>query len=314
MLMLPLSLAACSEKTEFSFSGLNTVITVSCEGDFDKDELERELQNTVREYELVFSRTDAESELYRINNSDETQFFISEHLAAVIERAFCISEITDGAFDFTCGALVELWNITDKESPIPTDEEIKSALLLCGYEKLTYENGLLTRPVGVKIDLGGIAKGYIAEKVTERAIALGAEFGIISLGGNISAFGEKKDGTCFKIGIRSPYSQGIAGTVELERGYISVSGTYERNKTVDGIFYHHIFDMESGMPVNNGIVGIAIAGEDAILADALSTALFVTKSDIKALMNEKFPNMSAVIYRDDGSFETVGNINYKSRE
>ncbi len=308
LLSLSLPLSSCSDKEyKMSFFALDTLIEVTVppldsgeDGDlvpFIKGELSR--------YEEIFSATRESSELYKLNHSTERTVSVSDELFFVLCEAQKIAEKTDGAYDYTCGALTNLWKITDESAPIPTDTQIEEALSLVGYERVVLENNTVDRPVGMQFDLGGAAKGYIAEKLTESLRDAGCEWGILSLGGNISVFGDR--GEPYSIGVKNPSEPSqIHGKLSLYEGYVSVSGTYERNKTVDGVTYHHIFNAKTGRCADSDILSVGVVSQDATLADALSTAFFVMGSERATEYLDSHTDIGAVIFLKNGEILTVG--------
>lgn len=309
-------LSSCSERqNEFSFYGLDTLIELklSSIGKKEDEEIRNTVESEVGRYEKIFSRTDEDAELYKINHSDKTTFTVSDDLADLLLRAIGISQSTDGAFDFTCGSLTELWKISDSDAPIPGAEEVAEAMKHVGYDKVSLDGNTLVRPCGLVIDLGAIAKGYIEGKITDLLISKGVERGILSFGGNISVFGEKRDKSEYRIAIRNPYGEsGHIGYVTTLKGYVSVCGTYERNKIVDGVFYHHIFDPKNGYPKDTDVISVALICDDGALADALSTALFVMGDGAQEWILSCGYDIGAVFFAKDKTVRTMGNVNYIS--
>ncbi|MDY3845503.1 MAG: FAD:protein FMN transferase [Eubacteriales bacterium] len=307
-------LSSCSEKrNEFSVFAFDTYLEFNLRslGKDKDDKIQKKVKSEVERYEKIFSRTDEGSELYGINQSQDTVFAVSDDLADLISESIAIAEKTGGAFDFTCGALTELWRISDPNAPIPDGEEISNALEYVGYKKVTLDGHMLKRPVGVIMDFGAIAKGYAEKKITELLISEEVEQGILSFGGNISVFGKKDDGSEYRVAIKNPYGEsGYSGYVQIPSGYVSVCGTYERNKTVDGVFYHHIFDPESGYPKNGDIVSVALICDDGTIADAFSTALFVMGDGAYEWVSDCGYDIGAIFFMKDGTAKTVGDINY----
>lgn len=271
------SLCSCRERyVESSIFALDTVITFHTpQADITPY---REL---ISGYEKVFSRTDTSSELYKLNLQSES--VPSKELYSLIECSLQLSQKTSGAFDITAAALSDLWDVTSQNPRVPLKEEISSALKNTGYEKLTLNDGVLSKPQGVKIDLGAIAKGYVAQRTVNAMREDGITTGFVSFGGNIAVIGAKSDGSAWKIGIKDPRdTASVLGTVELTDGFLSVSGDYERYFMYEGVRYHHIFDLSTGCPSKSGVISAAVICSDGALCDALSTAVFVLGAE-KAL-------------------------------
>ena len=182
-----------------------------------------------------------------------------------------------GYFDITIGPLVDLWKIGTEEAVVPGEEEIISAMELLGMDNIILYSGDagLAEP-GMSIDIGGIAKGFIADKVVEILRTAGCNGAIINLGGNVLTLGEKPSGDKWKIGIQDPFEATGEYMKVVKIGEMSVvtSGPYERNFEEDGVVYHHILDPFNGYPVVNDIAGVTVISEKSIDGDGLSTAVF----------------------------------------
>ena len=204
---------------------------------------------------------------------------ISPDVYQILKISQRYSKLTGGAFDVTCGAAIELWGIGTPKARVPTDEEIATVKNLVGYEHLHLRDGTAYLDKrGMKINLGGVAKGYSVDLARKIFIAHDVTSGLIDFGSStIYAFGKKK------IGIKNPDDpEKIIKVVELENAALSTSGDYEKFFVANGRRYHHIIDPKTCMPIEGTIssTSITVKGnvEDcASIADILSTTAFVTK-------------------------------------
>ncbi len=290
-----------------TFYALNTVIDVTLSPKAGEDTLAA-LRTRTRALETLFSRTDENGALYALNHGGTEP---PTELYELLILAQSIANATDGAFDFTLGALVELWRITDATAPIPSAAEVAAAKEQCGYQKTTLSQGRYTAG-GVTLDLGAIAKGYIAERLVNDLLTADVPYGILWLGGNVAVFGEKPDGEPFRIALEDPRGGDALGYFTLTgEGYISVSGGYQRQKTVDGVTYHHVFDAATGYPSESDLLSVAVVAKSGALADALSTALFVMGEEkARAFYESTDYEFSAVLVRTDGSTVEIGKPNF----
>ena len=129
---------------------------------------------------------------------------------------------------------------------------------------------------GLKIDFGGIAKGYTSAQIMEIFREYNIESGMVTLGGNVQVLGRKPDGSLWRVGIQNPNpEEDYLGVLETENKAVITSGGYERYFEQDGKVYHHILNPATGYPAENGLKSVTIVSEDGVLADALSTSLFV---------------------------------------
>ncbi len=235
----------------------------------------------IDQLEGVLSATRQGGELFRINHTDAATVPLeSPHLSALLTEALDYAALTDGAFDFTLGQLKELWRIEDEAAPLPTPAQIAHALNNSGYLRVQKKDGLLSRDGAVQLDMGGIAKGYALDQLVALCREEGAAGGILDFGGTVAVFGEKPSGGDYNIGIRDPYVQGAdnIGYVTLpcnKTSIVSVAGVYRRYKVVEGKTYPHIFDFQTGYPIDNDLVSVAVVAESGSMADALCTALLV---------------------------------------
>lgn len=287
---------------------------------FDKDYLSAvssECFEIINRIEGAISRTSADSAVSEING--ETQHILSpdSEVLSLISESFRISDDTDGAFDITVGTLTELWNVTADAPAVPDDGLIAEALSHVGRDKITIENGDITKnDVKTKLDLGAVGKGYALGKVIEHLETTDVKYGIVSVGGNVGVFGEKpskdKKDTPekYKVGITNPKdTAAVSGYLYIDRGYVSVSGDYERYFESDGKRYHHIFDSKTGYPAESDLSSVAVWSDNADEADALSTALFVMGSrGATDFYNSGKYKFEAVLITNDGTVITTSGI------
>lgn len=225
----------------------------------------------------------------------------------IIKKGLEYAEISNGLFDISIGPLVKLWNIGLPEARVPLQEEIKSKLQLIGYSDVLLndeESTVYLKRKGMMLDLGGIAKGYIADTISNILTKEGVHSAIIDLGGNVFTHGKKINGDDWTVGIQNPFSDrgDIIGTVTLSNKSVVTSGIYERYFEESGVRYHHILDPKTGYPYNNEIAGVTIISDKSVDGDALSTSVFAmgveeginfinTQSDIDAIFITKDKNV-----------------------
>lgn len=238
-------------------------------------------------YETLFSATKEGSDVWKINHADGETVTVSEETVKLLHTATDYANATEGVIDPTIRPVSALWNFgSEEEAHVPEDAAIKAALSHVSYDHIlfgtapsgktgepVYRTVTLTDPKAA-VDLGFIAKGYIADKMKEYLLSQGVTSACISLGGNVLAIGEKPDGTPFRIGIQEPFAEeGTAiDTVEIRDTSVVTSGIYERCFYEDGVFYHHVLDTSTGYPVDNELASVTIICDSSTRADALSTA------------------------------------------
>jgi thiamine biosynthesis lipoprotein len=221
-----------------------------------------------------------DSEVSAINaKAGITPVAVSEDTFYVIRKALRYSAMTDGHFDITIGPLVDLWGIGTADEQVPTEEAVRKLLPLVDYRKVVLDESQRTvflQEKGMKIDLGGIAKGYAADEAVAVLREEGVERAIVDFGGNIYTMGKKAEERPWRVGIQNPDGRrgSYIGIVEVTEAAVVSSGDYERYFERDGVRYHHILNTGSGYPVRNGVSSCTLVAESALQADALTTAIF----------------------------------------
>ena len=273
-----LCLAGCeakqAESKQLQGFALDTVITITAYGNVDQTVLQGCL-DLCGEYELIFSRTNENSELYRLNAAGGGT--VSTPMREVLEAALNYCALSGGKFDITMGGVSALYGFSSGSPSAPTAAELAEAMTHVGYEKLSLDGNELTiaDPETV-IDLGAIAKGYIADRMKDYLLEHGVEYAHLSLGGNVLCIGGKPDGTAFRIGVQYPEagSRDTVAVLAVTDQSVVTSGVYERAFTQDGVTYHHLLDSATGSPLDNGLLSVTIVAEQSLDADALSTTVF----------------------------------------
>ena len=250
-------------------------------------------------YEDVFSRTSSKSELFAINAGKKTT--LSEDMKKVLDFSLSFSSLTDGAFDISVAPLTSLWNIKERTVP-PTKEEIESILPLIGYEEITLSPFSLG---GRQLDLGAIAKGYVADALIKFFKENNAEDVIIDLGGNVALLGE------FRVGIRSPFNPGeLFARITLKDKSAVTSGAYQRYFDYEGKRYHHILDPRTGECANSPFASVTVISPSSMHADALSTAIYILGEEGLSLCSN-FPDTDALLITQDGEVITTDGFKEK---
>lgn len=245
---------------------------------------------TSLENELSYHKTD--SRLYQINKSVDSLFTISPELHEILEIGQKIYGESEGLFDLTIGPLTDIWDIDNGK--IPTQNEILAARNKIGFSKISFTENKLHKPASFKLNLGGIAKGFIIDKLVEFLLARGAISGIINVGGDILLFGQEKP---LRIGIQHPRKarNEVIQVIEMTNGAIVTSGDYERYFTKAGKRYHHIIDPLSGFPAAR-CLSVTVISDKAMIADAYSTALFLLRPEKAIALAEQIENLEAMVY------------------
>ena len=252
---------------------LDTVVTVTLYG--GEEALIEECFHKCREYELIFSRTHPDSELYALNATGSME--VSEDLLRVIRAALEYCRVSNGAFDITMGGVSELYAFSSDDPRVPEGGELAEAVSHVGYENVLVEGNRVTlRDPEAVLDLGAIAKGYIADRLAEFLREQGVESALIDLGGNILCVGSKPGGSAYRVGLQYPFRERkeTIAVVEVRDLSVVTSGVYERSFEEGGVLYHHILDPDTGLPVKSDLLAVSILSPRSVDGDALSTVCF----------------------------------------
>lgn len=298
ILFLVLCLCGCQNNSANSQTRflLNTVATLTAD---TSDEVLDGAFGVCQNYEKKLSRTLEDSEISILNRSLGFTETDSETLK-IIERSLYYSKLSDGKFDITILPLSSLWDFENKT--IPSKDEIAEALKNVDYEAIEI-NGNSINLNGKKIDLGSIAKGYIADKVLEFFKEKNVKNGIINLGGNIIVFGKE-----YNIGIKKPFSEEIAATLRLRDKSVVTSGIYERYIKENGKIYHHILDTDTGYGVESDLASVTVIGNSSMDCDALSTVCMLLGKQKGEEIIAKTPSTEAVFIDRDGNLTYTDGI------
>ena len=298
-------LSGCSRNaTPISKSGIyfDTVITITLYSDAHSKFLD-ECFVLAEKYEKLFSKTVETSDVYKINHSNGEPTVVDSETIYLLEKALSYAEMTDGLIDPTILPLSDLWNFGENDT-VPDTFDIAYALSNVGYENVILDKEAntvtLTNP-NAGIDLGFIAKGYIADKMKEYLISEGVESALINLGGNILTLGSKPDGSAFVLGIQEPFKTGESTipNVSITDKSLVTSGVYERCFYENDILYHHILDTQTGYPVDNDLWGVTILSDSSMEGDAYSTICICLGLEDSLELIEKTEGVEALFITED---------------
>lgn len=276
LLIFSFFLCGCQKTTPLSSKEfcLDTIVQITLYDTSSKNILNN-CFDLCKKYELVFSTNNKKSELYQLNHSLhklENQV-ISKELYQVIKQGLYYSELSKGAFDITIGSISSLWDF--KNNTIPQDYLIKEHLQDVSYKNIVLEkNEIRFLNEKTMIDLGAIAKGYIADQIKDYLLKKNVTSALINLGGNILCVGQKQQQP-FLIGVTNPQETSDS-ILSLNINDLSVvtSGTYQRYIETNSKKYHHILNPLTGYSYENGLSAVTIISKSSIQGDALSTVCF----------------------------------------
>ena len=254
------------------FDTFNT-ISAPC----DQEILQRAMDRC-QYYNDLLSKTVPGSDVWNCNHAEGKPVVVSDHTARILSLALEMNRNSGGAFNIAIGEAIGLWHFTDGTAILPDPEKLAAAVRKADCTKIRLEGNTVTLPADLQIDLGGIAKGYIADRIADELREAGVFCALLNFGGNVVTVGTKPDGSPWTVGLQTPGGErgkDFWAYIPSADGTLVTSGVYERSFMKDGVLYHHILDPRTGWPVQNDILTVTAVAKDSLLADAITTALFV---------------------------------------
>ena len=280
---------------------MGTFIRLSAYGDSRTKTRLNESMEIIARLDATLSLTRPDSQIARLNaQAGKKAVPVSPETLELLQIAIQWAKATHGAFDPAVAPIVQLWGIGGEHPRIPTDKELKKASGLVGYRDIEISGDtVFLKRTGQGVDLGGIAKGYAADKVAAFLRSHHVDSALIDLGGNVVTIGSKKDKTPWNIGIQNPdLPRGNAlGFVSVTDRSVVTSGTYERFFEANGRRYHHILSPKTGAPALSGLESVTVVSERSVDGDALSTAFFVMGIQKATELLKELPEIEVLFVR-----------------
>ena len=307
------SAPSASESVSTTFFCFDTVCTIN--GWMPQDALDAAVTRCL-EYEKLFSRTVEGSDVWNINHASGAPVQVHSDTADLIARALEYCEQSEGDFDITIGAVSQLWDF--KEGVMPASEAIEAALPHVDYHLVGLEGDVVTlADPEAALDLGGIAKGWVADALLELLSAAGVSHACINLGGNVAVMGGKPDGSEWNVGIRDPNAGDgtLIAKASFKDGSVVTSGLDERRFEKDGRTYWHILDPRTGYPVETDVMSATVASPRSVDGDGCTKQLVAHGFEAAARLVDAHPDFSVllvyasgeVVSLPDGAFQSVNN-------
>lgn len=232
----------------------------------------------------------------------------------LVERALKISKLTDGAFDISYASMDKIWKFDGSMKTMPTEEAIKKSVAKVGYENILLDANNTTiflEKEGMKLGLGGIGQGYIADKIKVLLQKNGCTSGLVNVSGDINTWGKQPNGADWSVGIVNPMNKNkVFATFSLYDSAVETSGSYEKYVTFNGKRYSHIIDPRTGYPAT-GIVSVSVFAKQTELADALATGIFVLGVEVGLDLVNQLKGIGCIIVDEKGAIHASKNIDIK---
>ncbi len=239
---------------------------------------------------------------------------VDKEVFELVERALKISKITNGAFDISYASMDKIWKFDGSMKSMPTEEAIKQSVSKIGYQNIMLdpeEQTIFLKLEGMKLGLGGIGQGYIADKIKSLLFSKGCLSGIINVSGDINAWGKQPDGKPWTVGIVNPVNKNkIFATFPITDSAVETSGSYEKYVIFNGIRYSHIIDPRTGYPAK-GVVSVSVFAKQTEIADALATGIFVLGVDVGLDLVNQIKGIECIIVDDTGKIHSSKGIDVK---
>lgn len=251
----------------------------------------------------LLSKTVPGSDVWRINHAQGAAVQVSTHTMNILRTAVQVSEASGGAFNIAIEPVSDLWRFKDAVPHFPEQQALAVALARADYQQIDLGEETVSLPPEVQIDLGGIAKGYIADCIAQELRENGVTSALLNFGGNVITIGCKPDGNPWTIGLQTPgrkRGEDFWAAIYSVDSTVVTSGVYERGFEIEGVRYHHILDPRTGWPVQNGLLAVTVHTQNSMIADALTTAIFVLGKQEGSRLAQQY-NVQAVFLSDDGT-------------
>lgn len=271
----------------------------------------------INRLDQLLSTEKEESEIYILNENGSE--ILSADTAELIGRAIELNRSTGGVFDITIYPLMQEWGFTTQDYKVPGEDKIKELLAFVDATRIEFDEdeGFVSLPDHVKVDLGGIAKGYTSSRIMDIYEDYGLTGGIVSLGGNVQIYGVKPDRSKWNVAVQYPDSSASSGEylgiLEMNEGEaVITSGGYERYFEQDGVTWHHILDPGTGYSADSGLTSVTVISEDGTLADALSTSLFIMgKEKALSYWKENSDLFDVILMEENGNITVTDGASAK---
>ena len=269
----------------------------------------------VKRIENLISDWIPTSQISKVNqNAGISPVKVDKEVFDLVERATKISKLTSGAFDISYASMDRIWKFDGSMKEMPTPEEIRKSVEKVGYQNIILnpkDTTIFLKNKGMKLGLGGIGQGYIADKIKVLLQEKGCKSGLVNVSGDINTWGKQPNGNVWTVGIVNPMNKNkVFATFPLDDSAVETSGSYEKYVTFNGKRYSHIIDPRTGYPAT-GIISVSVFAKQTELADALATGIFVMGVEVGLDLINQLKGIGCIIVDDKGVIHTSNNIDIK---
>lgn len=319
--ILLFALATCSSfgqqifKKKQSLLGSPFEITVVAKDSIEGNYFTTLAIDEVKRIEHLISDWIPTTQISKVNHNAGIQpVKVDQEVYDLVERAIKISKLTSGAFDISYASMDKIWKFDGSMKEMPSEEAIKKSVEKVGYQNIilnSKDTTIFLKNKGMKLGLGGIGQGYIADKVKVLLQEKGCKSGLVNVSGDINTWGKQPDGQSWTVGIVNPMNKNkVFATFPLDDSAVETSGSYEKYVTFNGKRYSHIIDPRTGYPAT-GIVSVSVFAKQTEIADALATGIFVLGVEVGLDLVNQLKGIGCIIVDDKGVIHTSNNIDIK---
>ncbi len=269
----------------------------------------------VKRIENLISDWIPTTQISKVNhNAGISPIKVDKEVYDLVDRATKISKLTSGAFDISYASMDRIWKFDGSMKEMPTPEEIRKSVEKVGYQNIILnpkDTTIFLKNKGMKLGLGGIGQGYIADKIKVLLQEKGCSSGLVNVSGDINTWGKQPNGNLWTVGIVNPMNKNkVFATFPLDDSAVETSGSYEKYVTFNGKRYSHIIDPRTGYPAT-GIISVSVFAKQTELADALATGIFVMGVEVGLDLINQLKGIGCIIVDDKGVIHTSNNIDIK---
>ncbi len=309
IMLLASALAGCGRAAHITKSALffDTVVSVELYGDDESalSAIADECMKMCGHYQELFDRHTAGSDIARINENSGQAVKVDPDTAELISKALEYSLLSNGEYDITIAPVSDLWDFHEGGNTIPDKDRLEKACRLVDHNNVSVDTSASTVTLlteGSAIDVGGAAKGFVADRIASYLRGRSITGAIINMGGDMYLLGHKSDNKPFNIGINDPFNEGqCVMSVSVSDMAVATSGTYERMFIKDGVRYHHILDPATGMSADTDIESVTVITKNALDSDCLCTVCLLLGSDEALKLIGSIPDTEVIMILTDSS-------------
>ena len=318
LLVTQLGLAQQIFKKKQSLLGSPFEITVVAKDSVEGNYFTTLAIDEVKRIENLISDWIPTTQISKVNHNAGIQpVKVDQEVYDLLERAIKISKLTSGAFDISYASMDKIWKFDGSMKEMPSEETIKKSVEKVGYQNIILnpkDTTIFLKNKGMKLGLGGIGQGYIADKIKALLQVKGCKSGLVNVSGDINTWGKQPDGQSWTVGIVNPMNKNkVFATFPLDDSAVETSGSYEKYVTFNGKRYSHIIDPRTGYPAS-GIVSVSVFAKQTEIADALATGIFVLGVEVGLDLINQLNGIGCIIVDDKGVIHTSKNIDIKKHQ